>query len=499
MKERTVTTDRFDATGPETDEIVRRLEDSDRRCNRRRRATGRAFFVAAVLFTVAVTSGALSHFSFSHSMPFITEAQKVVNGLDRVLVVLGEISFGLGLAAVGLAKMGAARDPRLQTIDDWSSKEASSDGASTRPGKVRQVLRLTVAGKIPVVASVGVALAAFSASIGTEVSDGPQRPIVAALSRLAPGNEMVTGYAGAMPMIESNISRSLAERVMTEARGQNVAAAVLNENLGQLTTGDQTLSDLAFGIAVPKASALGWYPLTGCGLIPVGVDRLGRIANGRQITVDGVPARVVEQVNGTSATNRIGIVMDEAAMATCLQKDPNAPVHAIVLNTSAGRAKAILATANVDHETSAVISKARYLRNSQNFWAANVKPITNVLAVFSGLFAFVAMGGAMRERLVRNRRELAAKSAAGVSDHLIRATELLRATKDGIAATLVGGAVSFATPFVVNSLESGFKAGIGLRELAVGAAVGMLGTFGGALRCLIHPQRTIQTAENTRV
>lgn len=479
--------------------IAHRLEQDEQRSNTTRRIVAAGFLVASGAAAWAIGTGQAEHLNFTRSMPFEQELQQAVNSLDGILEGAGEVALPLALGAIGVVKLGASRDTRLYAIDRWSSQEMSSDRTSSHKSLARKGLEATFAGKVPVMAAVGAGLAVFSTAVNTEVSNGPQRPIEKALSELAPGSTMITEYAGAMPMVESDVSRQLTDSVLAQAHESGIGAHLLDEDLGQLIKGKQTLSELSLGIDIPATSPLNWGTAN-CEQIPVAIDKLAGVKNGESVELNGVNARVVEQITGVSATNRIGVVMDEKAMAACLKKNPEAPVHAIILDTDTATAASLLASANPGHETSAVISKRQYLKNSKDFWVANVKPITNVLAVFSGVFAFAAMGAAMRERLLRNRREWAAKSASGVSDAMIRGTELLRATKDGVVASTVGAGVALVgTPFVVNMLESGFKAGVGLKEVMVGFAVGILGSVSGAARSLIRPQKIINTSENTRV
>lgn len=486
-------------------ELGQQLEQEETHHNRVRRIIAGCFLGAAAVAAAAIGSGEASHLAFTQSMPYMESWQNAVNNLDTVLADIGEVSLPAALAAIGLTKWRAKTSPRLDAIDSWSSQDMTTTGASATRSRFHRALSRTFAGRLPIMAGVGVMAAIFSTSLGEEVGNGPQRATDEALSALAPGNAMVVGYEGVMPMVQSNISYDLARNVLRVSRSRGVQAEVLDDDLGQLTTGTgkdaQTLSDLSFGINAPSGSPLNWNKAEGCDAIPVAVDTAAGVSKGARVSVDGNTAEVVETLNNDSATNRIGIAMDERAMNTCLHKnsDGRGPVFSVVLRTGLEKARSILKKADVTGETSTVISKQTFLANSQKFWFANVKPLTSVLELFAGVLAFVAMGSSLRERLIRSRREWAAKSAAGVSDAVIRSTELLRATKDGVLASAVGIGGSLATPFIVNSLESGFRAGIDLKAAMVGCAVGIGGSLAGALRSVIRPQKIINTPENTRM
>src|SRR5690606_1523917 len=119
---------------------------------------------------------------------------------------------------------------------------------------------------------------------------------------------------------------------------------------------------------------------------------------------------------------------DREAMADCLRQDPEAPPHAVVLDTDEETAAKIVDDANAEFDDlAAVISKDDYKQNSADFWESNVKPITNVLSLTAGGFALLAMSGAMASRILRNRRPLAVKLASGASAGVIRTAEMLRA------------------------------------------------------------------------
>lgn len=484
--------------------LGQQLEQAEAGHNRLRRFVAGCFLGGAAVAAMAVGSGEASQLVFTQTMPYNEAAQHLVNNLDTALAGVGEVSLPLALGTIGFTKWGAKNNPQLDAADRWSSQDMGASASSLK-GRFHRGLRTTFAGRVPVMAAVGVAAAIFSTSLGEEVGNGPQRAADKALSALAPGDAMVVGYEGVMPMVQSNISYDLADNVLRVAKKEHVPGQVLDDDLGQLTTpSGQNLSDLSFGIdeaKIPAGSSLRWNPAEGCNDIPVAVDSIAGVSEGSQVQVNGVNAEVVQELNGVSATNRIGVEMDQQAMATCLHKSPDgkAPVYSVVLDTSVNNARDILHQANADGETSTVISKQTFLDNSRQFWEANVKPLTSVLEIFAGVLAFVAMGSSLRERMIRSRREWAAKSAAGVSDAMIRGTELLRAAKDGVLASAVGIAGATATPFVVNSLESGFRAGIDLKSAMVGCAVGIVGSLAGALRSVVRPQKIINTPENTRM
>ncbi len=487
-----------DINKPILNELSLSIEAERRKSNRERLAIGLSMAIGSAAIAGVILTGDASHFEITKSMPFIPLAQQSINSLDGYLAKFGEISFPTVLGGIGLTKIFANKNSKLDFIDKISSKEMISDSAR-KESRTKKILQKCFAGKIAILAAIGVALASFSVSVGNEVSNGPERPIVALMKEI-PGNTLITESSQAQPMLDGQLSSSLINRIEMDAKEKGINAIPFTKNLGEITLSDgKTYNTLEFGFEPNRTSKIYWRVSEGCNNIPVYVDRSARIPVNGNINIDGVNANVVGEINGYSAIGREGVEMSDQAMKDCIEKDINAPDYAIVLDSSAKEAQQILDESNINHEAATVITKNQYLNNSLKFWEGNVKPITNTMALFSALFAFVAMGASMAGRLVRNKRELAAMSASGIKNNVIRASEILRAAKDSVIATISGCSISLLTPFIVNSIEAGFRAGIGLEELAVGAAVGTIGCIGGVIKPLIRIKKNIDVSENTRV
>ena len=483
---------------PILDGLGASIEGEQRKSNRERLAIGVAMAIGATAVAGSIFTGDASHFEITKSMPFNPLAQQFMNSLDGYLAKFGEVSFPTVLAGIGLTKIFANKNSKLDFIDKISSKEMVSESVH-KESFLKKVLQNSFAGRAAILAAIGVTLASFSVSVGNEVTNGPERPIVALMDKI-PGDTLITESAQAQPMLDGQLSSSLVGRIEENAQSKGINAVAFTKNLGEITLKNgETYNTLEFGFETPKTSKIYWTVTDGCTNIPVYVDRAARIPLNSNISIDGVSAIATGEINGFSAIGREGVEMSDQVMKDCIQKNINAPDYAVVLDTSPNEAKQILDESNTNHEAATIITKSQYLKNSLKFWEGNVKPITNTLALFSGLFAFVAMGASMAGRLTRNKRELAAMSASGINNGVIRASEILRAAKDSVIATIVGGSISLVTPFIVNSLEAGFKAGIGLEELAVGAAVGTIGCIGGVIKPLIRIKKNIDVTENTRV
>jgi hypothetical protein len=464
----------------------------------KRALIGGGFLAAAAASAYGIYQGVQSDERLAVDMPYIQEAQDAVNSVDGIVQTIGEGGLVLALGTIGAVKMSSRWNSTARAIDFASSKEMTNDG-NHQPGIARRALQSTFAGNIPVIASVGVALGTFTGAIGTEVSEGPSRPIEA-FDQFAPGDAMVVQYEGAMPMVQSNVNNKLAAAVRAEAAKRNVKTTPLSLNLGTMVTPDkQSFSDLAVGLDVPEGSPLDWKPAEGCQMIPVQIDKTAGLHNGDKVNLNGIDAKVVGELEGSSAINRVGIAMDHEAMKECLEQGSNIGDHAIILDTDQATADQILTTANAElHAPAAVITKEEYKHNSEEFWVSNVKPITNILALSAIGAVLMSLGGNLRARLLRKRREWATDFARHISENKMRGVELLRSAKDGVLASVVGVTAATAITPAANSIVAGFHAGVGFKEAMMGAGVGIIGSIGGAAAKLFRPRKTINPKEYTR-
>lgn len=476
-------------------EIARDIERNEHNSGRLRAGIGLGFVACGFAVSGAFIAGSLDDERFAHEMPFNETAQEIVNSVDDVLGVAGKIALPASLLGIGAVKLGARSNNRLRSIDKRSSQELADDGHS-RPNIARRTLRSVGAGSMPVVVGASAAVGALTAGIGTEISEGPNRPI-ASFDQFAPGDAMVTQYEGAMPMLESKISSDLTDAIESEAASRGVDTTSLTIGLNSLQHGDDVRTALSIGVESYRLPTD--LRLDSCDTVPVFVDDAANIETGASISINGVDAYVAGQAEGISATNRIGLVMSQESLEKCINKNEDIQSHAIILDTDTVSAQEILEWANTEEETATIISKERYTENSEKFWESNVKPITNTLALVGLMTSFIAMGGNAVSRMLRNRRELAAKLAAGESVNQFRVTELVRAAKDGVLGSTVGVTAAAALTVPVNALESGMRAGLGLHEAMVGYAVGILGTLGGTLMHIARPNKVVDPSEHTRV
>lgn len=476
-------------------QIAHEMERKENISSRMRAAVGLGFISCGMAATGVLIAGSLDDERFAQEMPFSETAQNVVNSVDDVLGTTGTIVLPASLLGIGAVKLGAVRSSRLRSIDKRSSQELSDDGHS-RPGVVRRSLRSVAAGSMPVVVGASAAVGALTTGIGTEITEGPSRPITS-LDNFAKGESMIVQYEGAMPMLESKLSEGLADSVTQSAAAHDIGVTAVSLGLHSLVYKGDSRTALTLGVSESRLP----YELrsSDCDDIPVLVDEAARIENGATIHLNGIETYVVGEAKDISATNRIGVVMSQEALENCINKNDEVQSHALVLDTDLVSAQEVLDDANASDEIATVISKDRYVENSEDFWESNVKPITNTLALVGLMTSFIAMGGNAVSRMLRNRRELAAKLAAGESVNRFRVTELVRAAKDGVLGSTVGVTAAAALTVPVNALESGMRAGLGLHEAMVGYAVGIVGTMGGTLMHIIRPGKVVDRSEHTRV
>lgn len=485
------------------DQAMKRLNSYDRHEHRVRAFAAGAILATTVAVGWAVQTGAADHVRFNHPMSYSETAQKAVIKSEDVAKTIGIAAFilgGLGVAAVkGGGLLNTDSSNVLKTIDQWSSRDMSEDRLYPKRSFSKKTLEAVFAGRIPLMASLGALLAVFSTALSTEVSEGPQRPIVYALDKLTPGDTMLVNYDGVMSMVDSTVPKNLADKMIKEAEAHHISAKIFDKSLGVITANSISLTDTAIGIAVSPNSPIYFGANSRCDNVPITVDKTSSFKMGQNVEVNGVSAVVKQREAGLSASNRVGVLMDQTAMARCLHHDKDAPVHSVVFDSNVPIISKILESVASDDNNVKLITKEKYLQNNLTFFESNVKPLTVVLSLVAGIVASAAAGYKVKESLIRNRREWAAKLASGNSEWVVRSTEALRLIKDGMLGTIVGGtAAAIATPFVVNSLESGFQASIGLREIAVGAAVAIGGSLAGGFKTLLHPKKIIRTEESLR-
>jgi|GEM_PF-2752203 len=466
---------------------------------RGRLVTGIGLGVAAVGATAGIFLGLHHDGKVAVQTPYSERAQHIVNAVDTGLEWVGIVGLPASLATLGTMNLAASRKKstsassisRLSATEQTSIKSDSSDGK--RDGLIKKTVSGTSAITIAAVATAGLMTA-----IGIEISDGPDRPIDAMLGAL-PGDELAVPYKGVMPMVQATESNTLRHNIEATAANLGVTATSFQLNLGELTYKGQALSDLAIATEQEPSSPLFWQPEDGCTDIPVKIDKSAGIPGDARVYVNGVPARVVGQLEGTAAINRQGVAMSLEALDECIEHDPNAGVFGVALDADAATAKKIVTEAKQGlDEPATVITKEQFKHNSEEFWTANVKPITNVMSVLAGVLSFVAMGSIFGSRLLRNRREIATKLARGVSENHLRAVEITRGLKDGLVASVAGGAIATGGAPLINFLESGLRVGMDFKSAMVGAAVGLVGSAGGAAAKTRRLHKIADKAEQTR-
>lgn len=467
-----------------------------------RYGAGMLLFAGALTTAVALGRQTDTDDKLVTDVPFVPVAQEVVESIDDVLSTAGSILLPLSVGAIAGAKIGGRYSPLLRSADLASSQELTDDG-KRRVAAPRRFLRSVAAGSIPAIATTAVGVGSVMASVGEEISTGPSRPIETMFDSI-PGDgelQVVVQDAAASPMLESNISRELTGRIVQEADARGVQATPVDLFLPSITYEELDLSALVVGSEQEQDSPLLHdTEALGCEGIPIAVDSAADIPVSSTLEISGVPAVVVDERSGTSAINRIGVEVSREVYAACFEKNPQAPDDMVVLSTDAQTAQEIFDAANEGlGEPATVISDNEYIQNSEDFWTANSKPVTNVLALMSTGLAFVSMAGIAGARMLRNRREWATKLAQGVSDNQLRLTELLRAVKDGTVASVVGVTGATLVAPAINFLESGLRVGMDFRSAMVGCAVGIIGSVGGTLHKVLRPRKTIDPAEHTRI
>ncbi len=479
-----------------TQQTEQRILSAERREVVMNTAIGLGFVAAVGAAAFGIVSAHNSDVRIGHEMPFSPPLQEALNNVDNVLEVAGEAGLVLALGTIGGVKIFATHSPQLRSIERGSSKELTNDGHSSDPSFGRRALRRTFAGSVPIIAGIAVGAATFMANVGDEISAGPDRAINA-FNDLTPGDTMIVQDGGAMPMVESNVSAKLATAIEREAARHHISIVPLDLNLGTIEYGTQATDTLVAGVLARPGSPLSlWDPSKGCNDMPVLLDSSAHMPVDSNVTVNGIRAKVVGELFNASAIDRIAVGMTNEELKACAKQDPEAGDHALIVDTDTATAQQVLQTAEQGINAPAtVITKEQYEVNSETFWDANAKPLTNLFDVLSLLTDVVAIGGAAGGRLLRNRQQWSQRLAAGMSANHLRATEMLHAAKDGVAATGLGLVLGTVLTPVANAAVVGFDAGTGFKDAMVGAAVGTLGAALGTMSRLIGLRKSMNPKE----
>ncbi len=429
----------------------------------------------------------------SHTLPFLAKAQEAINNVDDTLVPVGEYGIPAAIGFVASVKALAPFKGAARFADGFSAREPSADGSERkrRFGGIRRRVGMAMA---------GASLATFTAGIATEVGRGPDRPIDA-FDALVPGNSVVVQYKEAMPMVQSSLNVALAQQIRKDAAKKSIPTHAFGLNLGTYEYKGHAYTDLFAGVETNETSPVHWNGAN-CNDVPVILDSASGVPRGAKLSVNGISVQVVGTTERTSSMNRVSGIIDEKALTTCLEQDSNKPPYGMTMETDPDTAQQLVDEAHAETgltAPAAVITKDQEKQNSELFWDANVKPITSVLSFAAIGLAGMAMASAMGSRLLRNRRELGARLAAGVSVNTLRLAEIVRATKDGVVAGVGGAIVGIPLAIIPNAIQQGFDAGAGVREAAVGMAVGLAGSVGGAAFKLRRLREVANPEETTRI
>lgn len=410
-------------------------------------------------------------------LPFSEPAMNALNNVDNVLEAAGAVGLTASLFAVGALKIAAARNPQLEAIDKTTSADLSP-GGSARP---HRWLRRLAAGRLPVIASLAAGLTMLSGAIDQEITKGPTDSITAVAENFPGGQDtrLIVQDATALPMTQSTVTGVLTGAIINEASERGIDAMPFVENLGAVTSNDEVLTSITYGMPTPADSPLNWEASDGCEVIPVMVDSKSGLELGQDdVRLQGVPVEIVGEVSGMSAINRVGIAADLNAIQQCIEKgNPN--FYGVALDASVQEAQEILVKANANiGEVAAAISLDDYKQNSEDFWEKNVKPLTNIFALIASTLAFVSIANDISMRILRSRPQLANILATGISHNQIRLMETARALKEVPLATLLGFGGSVIASSAISAVVFGTQAAVGIREGLAGAGAVFLSSLG---------------------
>lgn len=441
--------------------------------------------------------------------PHVGAAQEAISHVDVPLALLGAAGVAGVTSSYALSFMQrkghGARSDEAKMVDRLSSRALVDTSAPNRFRKIRD--------KLPsLLGALGVMAATTFNMVGTEISEGPQRP-VATIAGIAsetvfhgqPFDTLIVPERGANTMSSTSLSADASRQIMQAAIRDGVNAVPIGKDLGSIRTPDgKDWSSLTFGLPVQRGTNLEWDRRTkNCNNkegIPVVLDTTATFIPDTGATLNGVPIRVVGRQKGLSAINRVGGYMDMQALAACVTGDG---LHAVALQGGDSVANKLIKDSRITvlDEPRAVISVDQYLENSQDFWIKNSKPLTNIIALISMGLISVAAASTLRQRIDQSKPELASLLANGVPAVSLRKLEAMRTVKK-MVPTVVAGVISAApTATAINSIIYGMQTSmtpkdalVGIGTAFSGAALGFWQVFGTKKRII----KSINPAETTR-
>ncbi|WP_460791827.1 hypothetical protein [Nocardioides maradonensis] len=395
------------------------------------------------------------------------------------------------LAAVGLIALGTygvlpVWSRRAEALNDLAAVEYSGveHVAPQHRGRVRRLVRpfrAFFAGTS--IAVLAIVLVGATSGIESEVTNGPLRPIDAALAVM--GGEP-TALVLQSPGITFMDDSSLPSVAVASLVARDPTAYVpFGKHLFNLD--DQ--SGLEISVPDTVYQRISGDVVDGCADPSIVLDDTLGLHRGDSVMVNDVRLRVAGVEHGIAQMNRsIGILADTTARA-CVEGATSTAYFGVLVRGPAGdQVRADLRDAGL---AASVVSPATFKEDNRDFWRANATPLLLQIILYLALFGAMAAAGERESNLQRNVREIGTLHAGGVDIRTLRAVERRRVLRTTYRAAVLACPLMVPVAAAMNASELGVRIGVGLTEMSVGVALTLVSMLVASRRALSKFARSL--------
>jgi len=458
---------------------------------------------AAPLAAVGVTGLGVAGY-YTGVLPDLMNTQIVpessaIDGAVNAMVTANEgIRTAAPIAAIGMVSLAAyyniaGRFNSKQNAINHLSKTEYSGIDDVVHGRSEKKQRQSVSRFKKAIGGVGVLSATLvmaTSGLEKDVTEGSLRPIHAVTDIVRDNDEslhFVLESSNNTFMDDSTIARDTMSDLIEDAAEKDITIIPFSKEL--MNVNDTSSIQVSLPDAVFSQAAQ-FEVDESCDTIPVIVDDTLGAEQGDEVLINGSKAQVIGVKSGLAQMNRSVTLLADSDMR-CLKDDTDdAYFGAIVKGGSTDELQALILP-----ETATVVDEERFYENNKDFWRANGTPLILILMGSVAVLGAAASAGERRSALLQNVREIGMLNANGVEMADIKRAESRRALRRALYESAVAAPLAVGVAGAFNKTVSGLGVGIGLREVAVGAAITWVSKEVAARRAFSGLAKTIDLSQ----
>lgn len=432
--------------------------------------SGAAVGVAG-LGVVGVYTGVLPELMNQQIVP---ESSAIDGAVDAMVAANEGIRTAAPVAAIGMAALAtyyrtAGHLSGKQNAINHLSRTEYSGIDDVVHGRNEKKQRQSVSRLKKAIGGVGVLAATLvmaTSGLEKDVTEGSLRPIHAVTDIVRDNDEalhFVLESSGNTFMDDSTIARDAMNDLIEDADEKDITIIPFSKelmNVNDVSSIQVSLPDALF------SQTTQFEVDESCNTIPVVVDDTLGAKQGDEVLINGSKAQVIGVKPDIAQMNRSVTLMADSDMR-CLKDDTDdAYFGAIVKGGSTDELQELILP-----ETATVVDEERFYENNKDFWRANGTPLILILMGSVAVLGAAASAGERRSALLQNVREIGMLNANGVEMADIKRAESRRALRRALYESAVAAPLAVGVAGAFNKTVSGLGVGIGLREVAVGAAI----------------------------